>query len=318
MIDPDDIAKVYRADGKQKLIVPQGSVLGPLLFLIFINEVVFKISPESSMSLFADDMALYRPIYSPDDYAALQEDISKLVNWINSVLLALQPSKCCAMLISRKRDDSSPPPTFTVDGTNLALVKSVTYLGVQITSDLSWSPHISNLCAKTRKLIGLLYRRFYKHADSATLLQLYKTFIRPHLEYAAIVWDPYLAKDIESLEKVQRFGLCMALKDWSLDHEQLLQQSSIQKLSDRRSQSRLCHLFKIFYELCDFPDAPLKCRQSPYNCRNFHHMQLVCPRAKTSQYLNSFFPKTINRWNSLPSNYFLSSSLSHFKHSLSV
>ena len=141
--------------------VPQGSVLGQLLFLIFINEVVLEVSPESTISLFADDMALYRPICSSCDYNALQEDISTLVNWINSVLLALQPSKCCAMLISRKRGKSLPPLTFTVDGAALALVNSVRYLGMQITSDLYGSSHISNLYAKTRKLIGLFYRQFY-------------------------------------------------------------------------------------------------------------------------------------------------------------
>ena len=84
--------------------------------------------------------------------------------------------------------------TFTVDGTALALVNSVRYLGIQITSDLSWSLHVSSLCAKARKLIGLFYRQLlYLHANSEILLQLYKSFVRPHLEYTSVVWDPYLA-----------------------------------------------------------------------------------------------------------------------------
>ena len=78
----------------------------------------------------------------------------------------------------------------------------VKYLGLQIHSDLSWSPHVANLCIKARELISLLYH-CRKLADTATLLQLYKSFIRPHLEYCSIVWDPYHVGDIESLEKVK-------------------------------------------------------------------------------------------------------------------
>ena len=81
------------------------------------------------------------------------------------------------------------------------------YLGILINSDLSWSPHVAKLCSKVRKLVGLFYRQFYKHADSTTLLTLYKSFIHPHLEYGSIVWDPYLARDVDALEKVQRFAL---------------------------------------------------------------------------------------------------------------
>ena len=129
------------------------------------------------------------------------------------------------MLVSRKRTSSLPPPILYVSGTPLQRVTSVRYLGVELTQDLSWSLHVSHLCAKARQLIGLLYRRFYKHANTATLLQLYKSFIRPHLEYYAIVWDPHLSKDIEALEKVQRFALRMCLKNWSLDHSQLYSRS---------------------------------------------------------------------------------------------
>ena len=92
--------------------VPQGSVLGPLLFLVFINEVVFQISSESFISLFADDIALYRCIKSPIDYWKLQLDITVLVDWICRQYLSLQPSKCCYMLITRKNTGSVPPPTF--------------------------------------------------------------------------------------------------------------------------------------------------------------------------------------------------------------
>ena len=109
------------------------------------------------------------------------------------------------MVLTRK---SLPPPeeafpTLYVEGVPLAYVNSVKYLGILITSNLSWSQHISNLHLKVRRLIGMLYRKFYKNAETNTLLQLYISFIRPHLEYCSAVWDPYLIKDMETLEKTQ-------------------------------------------------------------------------------------------------------------------
>ena len=167
------------------------------------------------MSLFADDIALYRHIKSSVDYWKLQLDITALVDWISRHYLSLQPSKCCYMLITRKRTCSIPPPILYVSEIPLQLVSSVRYLGVQLNSDLSWSPHITNLCTKARQLVGLLYRRFYKHANTSTLLQLYKSFIRPHLEYCAIVWDPhlymYISRNYYRLKKKKKKKACISL-----------------------------------------------------------------------------------------------------------
>ena len=79
-----------------------------------------------------------------------------------------------------------------------------------------------NIDSKARKLIGILFRKFYKNAQSSTLLQLYKSFIRPHMEYCSPVWDPHLTKDTMLLENAQKFGLRVCLKDWSSSYEELL------------------------------------------------------------------------------------------------
>ena len=120
------------------------------------------------------------------------------------------------MLVSRKRTSSLPPPILYVSGTPLQRVTSVRYLGVELTQDLSWSLHVSHLCAKARQFIGLLYRRFYKHANTATLLNHLSDHIWNTVQLSGIHTSPRTC--IEALEKVQRFALRMCLKNWSFDH----------------------------------------------------------------------------------------------------
>ena len=120
------------------------------------------------------------------------------------------------MLFSKKRIHSSLPVSLHVDGRELGMVKQTKYLGIFLTSEMSWTPHTSAICAKARRLVGLLYRKFYKWSDTCTLLTLYAAYVRPHLEYCACVWDPHLLKDVDLLESVQKLSLKVCCKQWSV------------------------------------------------------------------------------------------------------
>ena len=124
--------------------VPQGSVLGPLLFIIYIDDVARQISPSSLISLIADDIALYRCIHSPADYAILQAVITNITIVVEEELcLKFNMDKCSVLFISRKCSLSvTPQPLFNKAGNPLKQVNSVKYLGVVLTSNLSWSEHM--------------------------------------------------------------------------------------------------------------------------------------------------------------------------------
>ena len=153
--------------------VPQGSVLGPLLFLLYVNGVAsLHFSLGTDLNLFADDMLLYWCIDSSEDDEYLQQDCDLLSHWLNDNHLTLNPSKSKYMAVCRKRRPANIP-VISLEGIPLERVETIMYLGVILSSDLSWTPHVESVCTKARKLLGLLYRRFYNNTGTDTLLELY-------------------------------------------------------------------------------------------------------------------------------------------------
>ena len=228
--------------------VPQGSILGPLLFLIYIDDVTYgPFSPGTRIVLYADDILLYRTILSNSDYSYLQSDANTVQDWVNCNHMSLNPSKCKFMLISRKRNRINNPPMIIINGQILESVPTFKYLGLLLTSDLSWSKHIEGACTKAKKILGLLYRRFYQHADQDTLCQLYISIVRPHMEYAAPVWDPHLRKDQDLLESTQKFACTMITRKWDKGYDELLNMTNLPSLADRRLYLKLCSLYKIVH-----------------------------------------------------------------------
>ena len=150
----------------------------------------------------------------------------------------------------KEKIHSSPPVSLHVDGSELGMVKQRKYLGILL--EMSWTPHISAICAKARRLVGLLYRKFYKWSDKHTLLTLYAAYVRPHLEYCACVWDPHLLKDVDLLESVQKFALKDCCKQWSSLYQDLLNISKLSSLQARREVARLGFMYKLVHNLVDF------------------------------------------------------------------
>ena len=236
--------------------VPQGSVLGPLLFSLYINSITeVPLSPPSRRALYADDALLYRPISHPNDFLAVQSDLNAIKQWSDEHLLQLNPIKCKYMILSRKRSPVANSLTLLLGQSALEEVATFRYLGVLIRNNLSWSDHIAGICVRTRKILGLLYRQFYTDSSSETLKQLYLSLVRPHLEYAAQLWDPHTRRDTDRLEAVQKFALKLVSRRWDCGYDELPDLVGIPTLCERRLHLKLAQVFKIIHNLGYFPDA---------------------------------------------------------------
>ena len=150
--------------------VPQGSVLGPLLFLTYINCVAdLGFSDGTLISMYADDILLWKPIKFSNNYVYLQTDINNISNCIKSLYLSLNSSKCKYIIASRKRQPTLPSSGLHLNGEALEHVRSYRYLGILVTETLTWSEHIQQVCSKARKLIGMMYRQFYFWTNTSVL-----------------------------------------------------------------------------------------------------------------------------------------------------
>ena len=229
--------------------------------------------------------------------------------------LTLNPAKCRYLIASRKRQSILPPGGLLLDNCALEQVHSYRYLGVLVTSTLTWKEHIKQICTKARKLVGMLYRKFSTWADTDTLRCLYLTCIRPHLEYACQLWDPYTTEGIHSLESVQKFACKVCLKQWNMDYDSMLKLLGIPLLATRRKYLKLTTMYNIVHNSYFFPPAIFVQHNFPYS--SYHlNSNFIRPFARTQYLYSSFIPSVITAWNSLPYLTKHSLSISAFKRSL--
>ena len=277
--------------------VPQGTVLGPLLFLLYINDLPDNL--QSSVKLFADDALFYGFIASDTDCDHLQDDLWKLEQWQNQWQMQFNPSKCKVLCISNTR--SPPVKKYTLCGVELEQVEEITYLGITLTSKLKWDQHVSSVSSKPSKVLGVVRRNLHICPRSVRETA-YKTLVRPALEYGSAAWDPYYDKDIKKLERVQRKAarFCAGNYNHHANVTEMLKDLSWDTLATRRKTGRLSFMYKLTHNLIDCSAENHLKPNNERRTRGSHDFKFLVPRAKKDIFKFSFFPRTISEWNSLP------------------
>lgn len=218
--------------------VPQGSVLGPLLFLIYINDIDQDIV--SKFSKFADDSKVAKIVNNLDDAEILRNDIVKLQNWTLDWQMEFNSEKCKVMHIGRKSLNSE----YALNNTILKSTEEERDLGVLVDKSFKFSEHCNKVANSANAVIGMI-KRTITCRKKDIMVKLYKALVRPKLEYCVQAWCPYLKKDIDKLEKVQARATRLIYDCRKLNYENRLQYTGLISLSERRVRGDLIEVFKM-------------------------------------------------------------------------
>ena len=276
--------------------VPQGSVLGPILFLVYINDLPDSVT--SSVRLFADDTALYLSFNKQNHGKSLQEDLDSLQSWEKEWDMEFNPGKCQVIQVTRSRKPI--PSVYYLHGQVLEVVDHAKYLGVTISSDLKWDKHVENVSKSASRSLGFIKRNI-KTKNTKVREAAYKTMVRPKLEYASSVWDPHSKDQIYKLEMVQRRAARWVKLNYSpvASVSSMLNTLGWQSLEHRRSCSRLILFYKIVYHLVAVP-LPQYLVQPVRVSRTSHSLSFRQIHTAKDYYKYSFYPLAVVQWNCLP------------------
>ena len=280
--------------------VPQGSVLGPILFILYVNDLPDSVS-FSNIAMFADDTKCFKSIKTTCDASRFQQDLDSLSVWASINELMFQPAKCENLRITRKR--CSPQRSYTLNEVTLKLVTIARDLGLQVSHDLLWADHIAVIVSKANRMLGFLRRHCSKGVPCHIQKTLYISLVRSHLTYVSQVWSPCLRGSIylmRSLEAVQRRATRFIFRGFELDYKCRLIQLHLLPLCYFLEYLDLLFFFRCtngeisldISEFVQFSNSKTRCGSSGMDLRlNF---------ARTSTFRESYFVRICPLWNALP------------------
>ena len=316
LTDRKQLVKVDQARSTTDPVVsgiPQGSVLGPLLFVIYINDLPDNVI--SSILLFADDTKIFKEVNSIDDSLTIQKDIDKLESWSNDWLLKFHPDKCHVLTLGKHWNIVHAHP-YSLGGNQLEHVFVEKDLGVLIDSDLTFEEHISKQVKKANSILGVI-RRGFEELSPRTFYILYTTFVRPHLEYAQSVWSPRLRKYVNLIEGVQRRATRMVRRLQNLTYEQRLRKLNLPTLEFRRHFGDMVQIYKHLhlYDKDAIVEKFIR-RVRPHRRHDYELAPNFAGDGFRGVQTKSFYYRCIPAWNRLPKDVVNAKSIKAFKEQL--
>jgi hypothetical protein len=287
--------------------VPQGTILGPVLFLLFVNDSADVIL-HSHISLYADDAKIFHFASSDTSCVdALQEDLGRVHEWSKSWQLSVAFHKCSVFVFG----SSAVAPEYSLGGSPLGVVNEINDLGFTLTANQKSSLHCEKISKKALRISANIFRVF-KTRNTNFLLQMCNTYVRPLVECGVQIWSPHLLKDIDAIEKVQRSFTKRIPSVRHLPYDQRLTVLCIDSLEKRRISADLHLCYKIIKNMIDlnFDDF---FGYSNETVTRSHHLRLKAPFALPETVNNSFTYRVPKIWNVLPSEIVSAPNLKVFK-----
>ena len=272
--------------------VPQGSVLGPLLFIMYINDIPSSLPPTVSCLFYADDCK----IYSVDDPNSLQLALNYFLSWSSKWGLAISKTKTVVMQLGKYH----PTFTFTYENTPLPLVTTFKDLGVSYSNTLSFESHITQLIKRCSLRANFILRSF-RSRNVHFLYKLFSIYVRPVFDYADSVYSPHNMRHIKDLENVQDSFLRRAFLRGGMhpNKEERRRIVGTTSLENRRATSDLTLLHRIIHSNLEVSPSIVNRITSRYSNRR-HNLLIECPRYRSFHHSNSFICRTAPKWNALP------------------
>jgi hypothetical protein len=277
--------------------VPQGSVLGPILFLVYINDIDGAAMLIEAIKKFADDTKLGNGAESEESRRRLQETLDRLVEWARIWGMEYNVKKCKVMHFGR----SNPKHVYSMGGQPLEETSEETDLGVVVNPTLKPAAQCRKAARTAQTVLAQITRAFH-FRDRHIFMRLYTQYVRPHLEFATPAWSPWLAQDVELLEKVQRQAVGMVSGLQGRTYEDRLEELGMVTLEERRHQTDMAQVFKIVHGIDDVnkdtwfqalpSDRVTRAAADPLNFKR-GACRLDCRR-------NFFSQRVLEHWNIIP------------------
>ena len=294
--------------------VPQGSILGPLFFVIFISDLPEVVSQGSTVALYADDCKAFRVVTCPNDQLMFQGDLDGLCTWSQQNRMTFNVKKCKLMRITLKKQPLRS--SFILNGNVLEEVDEFRDLGLLTNHHLSWNSHVDAITNKANRILGLLRRTCRGWKDTETLKVLYCTLVRSQVEYGSVVWSPYTSRNVDKLERIQRRGTKFILGKWNLSYEERLKCLNLLSLEKRRYLFDVTFLYKALNGYLNVDVSPFLnfySQDDRYRFRHVDDYSLKTNFARTTIFKCTYFNRIVEMWNSIPLDIRLSPSLAAFK-----